>query len=130
MTGAVFGAEFTVIENAGSDVVALPSLALITMFAYEPTFAAVGVPDNWPVLVLKVAQAGLFVMLKLSASPSSSLAEGMKVYDCPAVTAVAGAPLIVGALLAEAFTEIENGGREAMLRPSLTRMLTFPYSPA
>jgi hypothetical protein len=76
MTGAVFGAEFTVIENAGSDVVALPSLALMTMFAYEPTFVAAGVPDNRPVLALKVAQVGLFATLKVSASPSASDAEG------------------------------------------------------
>jgi hypothetical protein len=115
----VFGAAFTVIENAGKDVVALPSLALMTMFAYEPTFVAAAVPDNRPVLALNVAQLGLFVMLKLRASPSASLADGMKVYDCPAVTAVAGAPLMVGALLAEAFTEIENAGKEAVLRPSL-----------
>ena len=49
ITGAVFGGAFTVIANAGSDVVALPSLTLMTMFAYEPTCAVVGVPLRRPV---------------------------------------------------------------------------------
>ena len=43
---APFDACVTAIENAGSDVVALPSLTLMTMFEYAPTCAAVGVPDS------------------------------------------------------------------------------------
>jgi hypothetical protein len=85
----------------------------------------VGAPDNWPVLALNVAQVGLFVMLKLSASPSASLADGVKLYDCPAVTALAGEPLIAGALFADAVTETENAGKDVMLRPSVARMLMF-----
>ncbi len=56
----------------------MPSLTAMTMFEYVPTCAAVGVPDNWPVLVLKVAQVGLFVMLKVSGSPFASDAVGRK----------------------------------------------------
>ena len=59
ITGAVFGGAFTVIANAGSDVVALPSLTLMAMFAYEPTCAVPGVPLRRPVDVLNVAQARL-----------------------------------------------------------------------
>jgi len=65
-----------VIENAASDVVALPSLTLMTMLGYVPTFALPGVPLRSPVTVLKAAQVGLFVMLKASVSPLASEAEG------------------------------------------------------
>jgi hypothetical protein len=44
--------------NAGSAMATLPSLTLTTMFENAP--AALGVPDNLPVDVLKLAQAGLF----------------------------------------------------------------------
>jgi hypothetical protein len=125
ITGAVFGCAFTVIENAASEVVALPSLTLMAMLGYEPTFAAVGVPESLPVLALNVAQVGLFATLKVSGSPSASLADGVKLYGCPAVTTLAGEPLIDGALFAEALTEIENAGKPVLLRPSLTRMLMF-----
>jgi hypothetical protein len=40
--------------------------------------ALVGVPDSLPVVVLNVAHEGLFVMLKVSVSPSESAATGVK----------------------------------------------------
>jgi hypothetical protein len=47
MTGGGGGAAFaTVIENAGSDALDDPSLALITIPGSVPTFAADGVPDS------------------------------------------------------------------------------------
>lgn len=48
----------TLIANAGSEVVALPSLALMTIEECVP--AADGVPLKRPVAVLKDAQLGLF----------------------------------------------------------------------
>ena len=48
----------------------LPSLTLMAMFEYMPVCALLGVPDSLPVVVLNVAQAGLFVMLNASVSPS------------------------------------------------------------
>jgi len=48
-----------------------------------PTSAAAGVPDSWPVAVLKDAQAGFASMPKISASPSASAATGVNVYGDP-----------------------------------------------
>ncbi len=43
-----------------------------------PAVPVPGVPDNCPVLVLKLAQGGLFTIEKLRALPSGSLAVGVK----------------------------------------------------
>ena len=50
----------TLIENAGSDAVVLPSLTVMMMLLYVPTAALGGVPQIFPVAVLKVIQLGLF----------------------------------------------------------------------
>jgi hypothetical protein len=77
IVGGRFGCV-TTIENAGSDAVACPSLTPIAMFANVP--AAVGVPWSCPVVVLKVAQVGLFATLNVSVVPASgSLAVGVNV---------------------------------------------------
>src|SRR5262245_30978182 len=68
MTGARFAVPVAVIANAGRDEVNLPSLTVIEMPLNVP--AAVGVPDNLPVVVLNVAHAGLFATLNASVSPS------------------------------------------------------------
>jgi hypothetical protein len=76
MTGATFcwvGAE-TAIAKGASEVVAIPSLALIVIAENVP--AVVGVPDSRPVLLLNVAHVGWFAMPKVSALPSASLAVG------------------------------------------------------
>ena len=70
----------TVIVNAGNDAVAVPSLTLIVMFVYVPTFAAVGVPSSRPVLVLNVAHAGRFAIENVSGLLFGSLAVGVNVY--------------------------------------------------
>ena len=61
MVGAWFVdvAAVTVMVNAGSEAVALPSVTEITMPGYVPTCNAAGVPESWPLVVLNVAQAGL-----------------------------------------------------------------------
>ena len=46
-----------------------------------PTFAAAGVPDRWPVLVLKVAHDGVVLIEKVSVLPSASDAIGWNVAD-------------------------------------------------
>ena len=67
----------TVIAKPGSDAVDVPSETLITMLLYVP--AAVGVPLSAPVVVLKLAQLGLFWMLKLSVAPAAALVVGVNV---------------------------------------------------
>ncbi len=72
----IVGAEVTVMEKAGKDALDAPSATLITIPVYVPTFAAVGVPLSWPVVVLKVAQDGLPVMENVSVPPAASEALG------------------------------------------------------
>src|SRR5262245_25862253 len=98
IVGGVFvtGAAATVMPDAGSDAVAVPSLTLMTMLLYVP--AVVGVPDSLPVVVLNVAHVGLFVMANVSVSPLASDAVGWKLYAVPATRLVDGVPEIVGAV--------------------------------
>lgn len=114
----------TEIENAGSDVVTLPSLTRITMFEYVPTCASVGVPLKRPVEVLNDAHAGLFETLNVNESPFESLAVGVNEYADPTPTEFGGVPEIFGALLDvdAALTVMEKVGSELVTLPSLTRM--------
>jgi hypothetical protein len=80
MVGAVLGGAVTVIADDGSDVVARPSVTLMTMPDVVPTFAVVGVPLSRPVVVLNVAQVGMPVMLNVNGSLSASLAAGWTEY--------------------------------------------------
>ena len=63
------------------------------MLMYLP--AVVGVPDSCPVLLLKLAQAGLPEIVKAGVLPSESLAVGVNEYLLPVATVVAGVPDIV-----------------------------------
>jgi hypothetical protein len=123
-------AALTMMLNAGSEDVALPSLTLMTMLEYVPTLAACGVPASWPVLVFKIAQDGPLLTENVSVEPLAPLAVGAKLYCLPAVIAVGGEPLIVGPALlpppdgAAAVTWIENEGSDAVDVPSLTEMTT------
>ena len=74
--GGVLAAALTAIENAGSWAVASRRLRRLRCCWTVPTLAAAGVPSNRPVVVLNVAHAGRFVMLKVSESPFGSLAVG------------------------------------------------------
>jgi hypothetical protein len=85
----------TAMLKAGREADILPSLTVRTMFANVPV--AVGVPDSLPVFASSAAQVGLFWLVKLSASPSLSAADGVKLYAAPTVAVVTAAPLIVGA---------------------------------
>ena len=80
MVGAVLGGAFTVIANDGSDVVARPSVTLMTMPDVVPRFAVVGVPLSRPVVVLNEAQAGLLWMLNVNGSLFASAAVGWNEY--------------------------------------------------
>jgi hypothetical protein len=76
MTGAVLvGPPVTVIENAGSATVLVPSLTPITML--EVVVTVVGVPLSRPLRMEKFAHAGLLAMLKVSVLPSASWALGL-----------------------------------------------------
>jgi hypothetical protein len=69
--------------NAGSAAELADVLASITMFLSAPTSAATGVPESKPLLLLKVAQAGLFWMLKLTVWPLAALTVGTNEYCRP-----------------------------------------------
>ena len=85
----------TVRLKAGSAALKLPSLTLITMPEVVPTSLLPGVPVKAPVLVLKLAQLGLLLMLKLNVSSSGSDAVGVKLYGASCDTVVAGEPLML-----------------------------------
>src|SRR5688572_15579017 len=65
-----------------------------------PAYAALGVPWSRPVVRSNDAQGGLFVIAKRSHCRSASRATGRKLYCSNALTDVAGAPEILGAVLA------------------------------
>jgi hypothetical protein len=68
----------TWMEKAGSALVATPSVAAMTMLSYLPASGADGVPDSSPVVRPKLAQTGLFWMLKLRALPLGLATVGWK----------------------------------------------------
>ena len=68
----------TAMGKAGRETVVVPLLTLMVMFEYVATSASVGVPDNSPVFVLKLAQLGSFFTLKVSAAPLGSVVVGVK----------------------------------------------------
>ncbi len=76
IVGARFGAAETVMENAGSEAVALPSETEIVIPLNVPAEPFGGVPLNLPVEPFKVSQDGAPDALNVSVSPSGSLAVG------------------------------------------------------
>jgi len=60
----------------GSAAVLVPSLALIWMPGYSPASALLGVPESCPLVRLKLAQAGLFWMLKSKELPAGVTERG------------------------------------------------------
>ena len=72
ITGASFSLVTVRLNAAKLSVTLLPSVTVITMPLVTPTSSLVGVPDNKPVAVLKFAQLGLLVILKISLSPTSA----------------------------------------------------------
>ena len=122
-------AATTVIVNAGSDAVDVPSDTDMTMPGCAPTAPDPGVPLNRPVDALKLAQPGFPLMLKESACPSGSDAVGRNEYALPAVTAGAGEPLMTGSRLSggggsPAETMMSNAGSELEATPSDTEITT------
>jgi hypothetical protein len=57
--GAVPPADCTVMEKDESVAALMPSLTAMVILPYLPTLAAVGVPESFPVVPLKVAHEGL-----------------------------------------------------------------------
>src|SRR5688572_25799233 len=102
-----------------------------------PAYAALGVPWSRPVVRSNDAQGGLFVIANRSHCRSASRATGRKLYGSNALTDVAGAPEILGAVLAAtavsgAAHEGRNnaptnaGTRRFMLTPLSLRKRTVP----
>jgi hypothetical protein len=81
VVGGGGGAGLTVMVNAGSAAEFPDALASISILLSEPTLEADGVPDSEPLELLKVAQAGLFAMLKLTDWPLGALTVGVNEYD-------------------------------------------------
>jgi hypothetical protein len=113
--------DATVIAKAGSEALATPSLALITMPGSVPTSAAAGVPLSCPLAMLKLAHAGLLVTENVSPLPAGSLAVGVNEYAIPTVALAPGVPESEG----PATTVIVNAGSDALVTPSLT-LMTMP----
>jgi hypothetical protein len=67
----------------------------MTMFSVVPVSVDLGLPESWPVEVLKLAQEGEFWMANVIAPPSVSLAVGVKLYWVPTCAPVEGVPEIV-----------------------------------
>jgi hypothetical protein len=134
IVGGEFGAGATVIVNAGSEVVAVPSLTLMVMFAKVP--AAVGVPCSRPVLAVNVAHAGRFAIRNVKGSLFGSLAVGVNEYCVPTCPDVGGVPEIVGGEFGggggggAVITVIVNGANPTVVVPSLTPIATFAKVPA
>ena len=102
--GGTFGTALTTIENVASCAVPpCASLTPMTIPENVPTFAAVGVPDNRPVAVLNVAQAGRFVMLKVNAPPRDRWPSAERIRGARG-DSVGGAPVIVGGWFGAALT--------------------------
>jgi uncharacterized membrane protein YkgB len=78
VVGVVAAVPVTVMLNAASEAVAVPSAAVITIFSVVPVSVTFGLPESWPVDGLKLAQLGGFLIVKASAPPSESLAVGVK----------------------------------------------------
>jgi hypothetical protein len=112
-------AAFTVIANAGNDADVLPSLSVITMPEVVATSAAVGVPLNCPVAVLKLAHGGWLMIENVRVLADGSVVVGVKEYAVPTVTLVFGEPEIVGPETPAA-TVIVNARNEALATPSVT----------
>ena len=66
----------TWMEKAGSALVLVPSLAAMTILGYVPASGALGVPESSPVARPKLAQAGLFWMLKSKELPAGVTERG------------------------------------------------------
>jgi hypothetical protein len=95
----------------------------MTMFIVIPVSVALGLPDSWPVVALKLAQVGAFWIENVSLPPSESLAVGVKLYWVPTVTPVMGVPDIVAVAGAPAASAVDDAS-------GLTVTLSPPPQPA
>ena len=113
---------FTVIVNASSAVLVVPSETLIMTLAKLPTSSFVGEPDKVPVEVSKLAQLGLLLIANVRLSPTStSLAVGVKLYAESSSTEATGLPEITGASLVF-ITVMLNEDNAEISEPSLTEI--------
>jgi hypothetical protein len=81
ITGASF-TFITVIEKTAKDAVSFDvSITLIAISSKDPTSLLLGIPVSPPVEILKLAQEGLFSILKVRLSFSASLTVGVNEYS-------------------------------------------------
>ncbi|MEQ1559109.1 MAG: hypothetical protein ABL933_09270 [Methyloglobulus sp.] len=119
ITGARLGCVTVRLNAARRAMPPLPSLTLMPIALVMPTFAVVGVPVSAPVLILKLAQAGLLEILNVKGFLSKSLAAGVKLYAFPTLIVVNGVPFITGIRFG-CMTVRLNAARRAM-PPLLSR---------
>ena len=70
--------EVTWIENVRSSATDRPLFTMISMLLYAPTLPAVGVPDSFPVVPLKVAHEGFCTIENDSVRPPPPEVVGVK----------------------------------------------------
>ncbi len=98
----------TSMENAGKLADAVPSDAVIAMPSYIPSSPSNGWPLKRPVDVSKLAQRGFLRIEKVIVFPSASVADGVKSYVSPVMTAESGEPQISGGLFCELVVVFED----------------------
>src|SRR5579883_834466 len=121
-------AALTLIVKGASAAEAVPSLALMVMLA--SVCALAGVPESWPVAMLKLAQLGLLLTENDSVFPAESLAVGVKEYAEPATTLLAGVPVMVTVEeppLAAVTAMLNHSS--AVVLPSAAAIAMLPYFP-
>src|SRR5436190_14279477 len=92
-------AVMTSMLNGASSATACESDTSMVIMPVVPTSDSVGVPVIAPVLGAKLAQLGLFWMLKVSVLPLGSAACGVNEYCEPATICVVGVPPMTGGRL-------------------------------
>jgi hypothetical protein len=127
MTGARFTVGATTMEKVARETFAVPSDTAIVMAEKVP--ADVGMPLSRPLVVLKVAQAGLLVMLNVSACPSGSDAVGVKLYVWPTLAVAGGVPLMTGARFTAGTTAMVKAASDVIATPSNAEIVIAGWVP-
>jgi hypothetical protein len=76
MSGMSAAPADTVIENTGKTTLETPSPTRMAILVYVPLWAALGVPESVPVVVLNVAHVGQLEIAYVSGLPVTTLAVG------------------------------------------------------
>ena len=111
MTGLPLLVPVTVILNAGSADVTIPSDTLIDISAYTPTSVPAGMPHKRPLFASKLAHAGFPETEKTNCPALVKLAAGVKSYSVPTCTCDGGVPAInSGLVICASAVCVSSGG--------------------